>query len=133
MIFGMFLREFTNIKINHSSNERYFDRQRYGYRPAWPAVEFPKIVRFGQGVVLDIKYEYDEMAMGVKVLSDMIKNFTLLKRSGKISVYTDESDIIGLLKKVVKPPKTPEELARDAPLRRDNNRLALPKQIKIIF
>lgn len=143
MIFRIFIREFRYIRINPSTKERYLDGQRYNedYPPPWPMVKFPKEIPFGHSVIFSRhhrsdasrRHEINEITMGVKVLSDMIKNFTLLKRSGKIGVYRDYGRIVGLLKKVVKPPQTPEELARDARIRRDNNSLAIPKQIKLIF
>ena len=151
MLFRIFLREFRYIRVNPGTKERYLDGQRYNedYPPPWPIVEYPKVIPFGRSIIFSRhqrpdasrRYEINEITMGVKVLSDMIENFTLLKRSGKIGVNRDYWRIVALLKKLVKPPQTPEEIEKAARelkdaagrIRRDTNSLAIPKQIKLIF
>ena len=142
MLFDMFLREFSFIRFNRN-NERYFVGQRYNdaFRPPWPMVTIPKVIPFGRSVLFSRhhrpdasdRYETEAIAMAVKVLSDMIYNFTRLKRGGEIGDYRDYSKIVDLLKKLVKPPQTPEEIQKAERIRRDTNRLAMPKQIRLIF
>ena len=142
MLFDMFLREFSFIRFNRNS-ERYFVGQRYNdaFRPPWPSVTIPKVIPFGRSVLFSRhhrpdasdRYEDEAIAMAVKVLSDMIEHFTLLKRSGNIGVVREYSKIVRLLKQQVEPPQTPEEIASAGRIRRDTNRLAMPKQIRLIF
>lgn len=142
MLFDMFLREFSFIRF-HRNNERYFVGQRYNdaFRPPWPMVTIPKVIPFGRSALFSRhhrpdaskRYQNDEMVMAVKVLSDMIHHFTLLKRSGKIGDYRDYSKIVDLLKQVVKPLQTPLEIQKSERIRQDTNRLAMPKQIRLIF
>ena len=139
MLFNMFVKEFSFIRLN-GNNERSFGGERLN-RPPWPSVTIPKVIPFGRSVLFSRhhrpdasdRYENEAIAMAVKVLSDMIEHFTRFKRSKEIGVVREYSEIVRLLKLVVKPPKTPGEIEKAKRRRRDTNRLAMPKQIRLIF
>ena len=112
-----FLMNFQNVFTDRSGN-RYFPNGRL-YReqtwvPGWPSLEY----RDSKGRYLhrgdkSMRHFYDDVAMGVKVLSNMM--VFLETRPEFLYTYFNsggQGKLLEDIKAVVKPPKTPEEIMR---------------------